>query len=269
MFRKSAIVLAAAVLLGGPAFADDSPSLHQVYQAAQSGRLDEAQKMMTRVLQEHPNSAKAHFVEAEILAKEGRTGNAATELETAQRLEPGLPFAKPEAVQELRTLIGGSRQPVGAHSQQAGFPWGMFFLGIGAITVIYLIFRSMAARRPAYVPAGAQPFPGSSFGPGGAPYGAGGYGPGYGPAPMGGGMGSGILSGLATGAALGAGMVAGEELAHHFMDGNSGNNMSPVSDSWNSSDNMGGQDFGIADNSSWNDGSSFADNSDFGGGDWS
>lgn len=250
MLRKTGIMLALVALLGGTAYAED-PTLHQVFEAAQSGRLDEAQRMMDKVLQDHPNSGKAHFVEAEILAKAGRTGSAANELATAERLSPGLPFAKPEAVSELKTALS---HPVQA---RRGFPWGMFFLGIGAIFLIYFIFRSMAARsRPAtYIPAGGGGMPGSP--------GYGGYGPGYGPA--GGGMGSGILSGLATGAALGAGMVAGEEIAHHLMDGNSSSG-TPVSDSWDTG-NVGGQDFGVADNSSWDDGGGFfADN---GGNDWS
>ena len=45
------------------------PSLNQVYQAAQSGNLGGALGMMDQVLRDHPNSAKAHFVEAELLAK--------------------------------------------------------------------------------------------------------------------------------------------------------------------------------------------------------
>ena len=40
MFRK--IILAAFVLSCTTAFADDSPSLRQVYEAAQAGRLDDA-----------------------------------------------------------------------------------------------------------------------------------------------------------------------------------------------------------------------------------
>ena len=86
----------------------------------------------------------------------------------------------------------------------------------------------------------------------------------------GGGIGSGIMGGLATGAAVGVGMVAGEALAHHFMDGGSSTagNVAPVADSWgNTSDNMGGSDFGIADSSSWSDSSNVAD-SGSGGGDW-
>ncbi len=86
-------------------------------------------------------------------------------------------------------------------------------------------------------------------------------------------MGSGIVSGLATGAALGTEMVAGEELAHHFLDGNSGSTNAmpqpqPMDTAWDTqADNMGGNDFGIAGNTSWDDNSGFADIS--GGDDWS
>ena len=72
------------------------------------------------------------------------------------------------------------------------------------------------------------------------------------------------------GAAVGVGVVAGEALAHHFMDGGK-TAAAPVADnSWgnNASDNnMGGSDFGIADNSSWDDNSNVAD-SGSDSGDW-
>jgi len=47
-------------------------------------------------------------VESELLARQGRLREAAAELRTAERLEPGLPFAKPQAVQELERRVGGS-----------------------------------------------------------------------------------------------------------------------------------------------------------------
>ncbi len=271
MLRKAiyGLIVAAFLAMNGWAVAADAPTLHQVYQAAQAGRLDEAQGMMQKVLQEHPNSGKAHFVEAEILAKQGKLGNAGEELDTAERLEPGLPFAKPQAVQELKSRIAAAHrnQPAmsGVHTDAAGgFPWGMLLLGIGAIAVISMIMRAIAARNSA--PAAGN-YPGNYQpglpGPGGQPYPGGGVAP---MAPAGGGIGSGIMSGLATGAAVGAGMVAGEALAHHFMDGGHGANAAPMpADSWNSSSNdMGGADFGVADSSSWDD-AGVADSS---GGDW-
>ena len=97
------------------------------------------------------------------------------------------------------------------------------------------------------------------------PYGAGGMGS-VGPTASSG-IGSGIMSGLATGAAVGAGMVAGEALMHHFTDGNRHDmvDTAPTRNDWVSSPNdaVGGTDFGIADNTSWDD------NATGGGDDWS
>ena len=267
------VLMSAVFLSSEAAFADGSPTLDQVYQAAHAGRMNEAQSMMDIVLKEHPNSAKAHFVEAELLAKQGQMGNADEELKSAERLMPGLSFAKPQAVQELKNQIATiqrvSQAPAGSHQAESSnsFPWGMLLLGVGAIAVIVLIMRAMNARNPALFPSNYQPgMQNTSASPMPMqPYGGG-------MAPMGGGIGSGIMGGLATGAAVGVGMVAGEALVHHLMDGGQSGvgNAAPVADSWgNSSNGMGGSDFGIADNSSWDDNSNVADvGSDVGGGDW-
>ena len=267
------VLMSAMFLSSGAAFANDSPTLDQVYQAAHAGRMNEAQSMMNIVLKEHPNSAKAHFVEAELLAKQGQMGNADEELKNAERLMPGLSFAKPQAVQELKNQIAAihrvSQAPADSHQVESSnsFPWGMLLLGVGAIAVIVLIMRAMNARNPAFFPSNYQPgMQNTSASPMPMqPYGGG-------MAPMGGGIGSGIMGGLATGAAVGVGMVAGEALAHHFMDGGHSDvgNAAPVANSWgNSSNGMGGSDFGIADNSSWDNSSNVADvGSDVGGGDW-
>ncbi len=259
--------MAALLFASGAVLAQETPSIDQVYKAAQSGNLNEAQRMMDVVLAQHPDSAKAHFIEAELSAKQGQMDKAASELGKAEELKPGLPFAKPEAVQELKSRISErhtNAMPV-AQPASSGFPWGMLFVAGGAIAILFLIMRAISARNAVSSYQPAQRY-GQPYGGSGPAYGAP-YGQPYGGAP-GGGMGSGIMGGLATGAAVGAGMVAGEALAHHFMDGNSsggssGNNITPVSDSWNDTpDNMGGNDFGIADDSSWGDSSNFADSGD-------
>ena len=265
-------LLAALFFSNGVALADSSPTLDQVYTAAQAGKLEDAQKMMDIVLKEHPNSAKAHFVEAELLAKQGQMGRAAAELQNAEHLKPDLSFANPQAVQNLKNRISNTQTISQTHSSNfpaesgTSFPWGMLLLGVGAIAAIIFIMRARNARN-------AQTFPGI-YQPGmqtGSPVPMQPYGGGI--APAGGGIGSGIMGGLATGAAVGVGMVAGEALAHHFMDGghNGSSSVTPVADTWgNNSNDMGGTDFGIADNSSWSDSSSIADNSSDGGGsDWS
>ncbi len=166
-------------------------------------------------------------------------------------------------------MLGETRSvtPLASGTQhgQSGFPWGLVILGIAAIAVIAFIMRAMARPNPVPAPYSGNPggnYPGS-YPPAGTPGG-------YGAAPSAPGMGSGIVSGLATGAALGAGMVAGEALAHHFIDGNRGE--ANQGQTFANADNarpydMGGNDFGIADNSSWDDSSVTADNSG-GGDDW-
>ena len=265
LIRRLLLLLVSVAIFNGDVFADGDPTLHQVYQAAQSGKLNEAQAMMEKVLQDHPNSGKAHFVDAELLAKQGRLAKAETELATAERLAPGLPFAKAAAVQDLRSRISsahpastdGMVSPMPPHT--AGFPWGQLLLGMGVIAVVIMIFRTMAARRTSLSGNSQMNTPGTGLASGG-----GGIAP---MAPAGGGMGSGIMSSLATGAAMGAGLVAGEALVHHFMDGNRSGNPAPAGTPLESGgNNMGGQDFGVADNSGWEDNSDVADSS--GSDDW-
>ena len=221
-----AAAMLAAFALVQPALAQE-PTLHEVYQAAESGNLAQAQRMMSEVLRAHPNSAKAHYVEAELLAKQGQLAGAAAELGTAERLDPGLPFARPEAVRELKARIaspGSYGQPLSAALAPAtgsGIPWGGLLLGGAALAVIALGVAAMLNRRkaPAIAGAGVQPYnpnaPLATTQPpaAGATASA---------APSGSGMGSAILGGLATGAAVGAGMVAGEALAHRLMGGHQG-----------------------------------------------
>jgi hypothetical protein len=252
--------------------AADDPSLHEVYQAIHSGHLGEAQAMMSKVLHDHPDSAKAHYMEAEVLVRMDRADEAQIELDHADRLAPGLPFATAEAQRSLRGLIaerghlrgGVDRTAALAEEHPAGgsVPWGPILI-IGGVALLLFLF--LRARRQAMVSAAPGMAPG--MGPVGTPYG----GMPYGGAPMGGGIGSGIVGGLATGAALGAGMVAGEALAHEFM-GNHDRGAADLASSGGQrypADDGGGNDFGVSGGDSWDSGSSDIGDSGGGGGDWS
>jgi len=259
-----------------PAFAETEATMHQVYLAAKSGRFNEAQSMMDKVLRDHPNSAKAHFVEAELLAKQGLFSNAGVELNTAELLQPGLAFVKPEALQNLKSRIAsasnGVMQPNIARQSipstvKNWTPSVFLILGIG---LIILLIGFMSRRNSRMI--SANSYAGNTPGPSMPPVGASGAGSVMGQ-PTTGGMGSGIMGSLATGAAMGAGVVAGEALMHRFIDGNKNNVISEPSlqdtSPWNTSsnmseiDDMGGTDFGIADSSSWDD-----DGTSDGGDDW-
>ena len=280
-------LLAGAMALAAPVFAAD-PSMHDVYVAAEAGKYTEAQAMMDEVLKAHPNSGKAHFVEAELLAKQGKFSAAQGELSTAEKLSPGLSFAKPEAVTNLRALLAKGQAAPASYAQQpvrsnngyanngynnrsdSGLPWGtLLILGLGLVGFIVFASRFMARRQaeaqaynPGYSPAPPAPgyppgtYPQQGYGPG--------YGPGYGQ-PAQPGIGSRIAGGLATGAAVGAGIVAGEALMHHFTDGDRNANAAdrprndivyddPSRDDLLKRDDMGGNDFGVSDSGSWDDG---------------
>lgn len=256
-----------------------SPTIDQVYQAASSGRLNDADQMMVQVLKDHPDSAKAHYVDAEILTREGKLAQARTELATAERLAPGLPFAKTGAVNELHQVLGnrqaaGNPGTVSYTGASGGIPWGTLIIGFGLLAIVISLFRAMTRPHEiittSYPPAGNGP---TGYGYGGGPYapqpgpggpvivnGSGGFGGGG----FGGGLGGGLMGSLATGAAVGAGVVAGETLMHKVLDDHpSSGNVNTLNDAGAYQDNsgfdtsrydMGGNDFGLSDSSSWDDG---------------
>lgn len=276
--HKLALSLA-SLMFAGHLWAQD-PSMSEVYKAAESGNFAQADAMMKQVLSDHPNSGKAHFVQAEIFAKEGRTEAAKEELQIAEKLAPGLPFAKAQAVSELQAKLAPA--PVGApqfnnnynaqapqapaSSSTSLLPW---VLGFAALAFIFFIYRLVSGPRNVY-----SPMPAPGYGPPPTapmqPYG-------YGPTPMGPGgpgMGSGILGGLATGAAVGAGMVAGEALMHNVLgEHNSGGSGAPSGNGFQDYNNyqppapsnydMGGNNFGVQDSGSWDDSSSSSGSDDW------
>lgn len=272
--------LAVAALVGfGFAMAAE-PTLKEVYEAAHAGKLDEAQTMMQQVLVAHPDSAKAHFVQAELLASRGQQAAAREALRTAEKLAPGLPFAKPEAVAALRSRLA-ARSPTSAREttglrmaaaepaaeRSTSFPWGIALLiGAGVIAlVVYLRRRSAAPAAPSQMqptspgnPGYPNPYPNGApgVGPQGFPPGAGmAYGQ-----PQRSGIGGQIAGGLATGLAVGAGVMAAEAIGRNLMGGHESagrhaaggaldNGFAPIP----ADNDLGGQNFGVSDTGSWDD----------------
>jgi hypothetical protein len=306
--------LAMAALLGcSLAMAQSEPTLKQVYDEAQAGRVEQAQVMMQQVLVAHPGSGKAHFVQAELFARQGKAALARDALATAEKLTPGLAFAKPEAVTALRAQLAAknnTQSNIGASSNRAvqaaapvapaaSFPWGIVLaLGGGAIALFIYMQRKKGASVMA-MPQGAYanqaPLQGGlngqqGFGMGNqAPQGMNsamnpgmnngfgqpqGYGQpqGFGQ-PQGNGMGGRIMGGLATGLAVGAGVMAAQAIGKSLMGNETPAGHQPNNAANGGQENlagnndMGGQNFGLNDSSSWDDNSSSMASSD-GGGDW-
>jgi uncharacterized protein len=295
--------LAVAALLGcSLAMAQSEPTLNQVYEAANAGKLEQAQVMMQQVLVAHPDSGKAHFVQAELSARQGNLIRARDELALAEKLAPGLPFAKSGAVQNLRNQLAAkgssesmnkavtsSSVPVRSTAPApavSSFPWGMALaLGGGAIALVVFL-----TRKKAQAPAQPQPYAPTASAQGsglsgpqtfGAAAGAGpasgqpSYGqPVYGQA-AGSGLGGKVMGGLATGLAVGAGVMAAQAIGKNLMGGH--NNENPAhpqaaADAGHEplagNSDLGGQNFGVSDAGSWDDaGIDVAGGMD-GGGDW-
>lgn len=261
------LALSAAVLVvSGPARAQAEPSINQIYDAAQSGKLDQAQTMVQQVLILHPKSAKAHYVQAELFARQGLGAKGREALAEADKLAPGLPFAKAEAVQALRTQLAskpstaskqgfGMDTPVTATSSFS--PGLLLLLGAAVVGfVVWLIRRKPAAAVNYSAPASMATATGGgigsgvgsgsgsglngpqTFGSGVAPgYAQPAYGqpgqPAYGQQAAGTGMGGRVMGGLATGLAVGAGVMAAQAIGKNLMgndDRNANNHGANVND---------------------------------------
>ncbi|MBN2690360.1 MAG: tetratricopeptide repeat protein [Burkholderiaceae bacterium] len=68
-------------------------TLDQASALLDAGHLTQADHVLAQVLADQPHSAQAHYLEARLLAAEGKWPLAEQELELAQRLDPTLSFA--------------------------------------------------------------------------------------------------------------------------------------------------------------------------------
>jgi tetratricopeptide (TPR) repeat protein len=172
-------LLVTSLLSFGLAMAQSELSLNQVYATAQAGKLDQAQVMIQQVLISHPNSAKAYFVRSELYARQGDLTRAGEALAAAEKLAPGLTFAKPAAVEAVSDSNTHWVAPtaVAAAATLASTAWALpLLLADGVIGIGYFLFRKKQpgplSQPPGFVDqaglSGPQTF-GSTVG--GAPYG--------------------------------------------------------------------------------------------------
>ena len=273
------VMLIGMALSFGLARAQAEPTIADIYATAQSGKLEQAQVMVQQVLISHPKSAKAHFVQSELFARQGNLTRARDAFALAEIEAPGLPFAKPEAVQRLRTqlIAANAMQAAGTvvppYAAKAPAPssngWILpVLLTVGVIFLGYFIFRKKSPTATQQVTSYPDGLSGpQTFGAGTQSYGQ----PMYGQAP-GSGLGGKIMGGVATGLAVGAGVVAAEAIGRSLMGNrdahaagadNYGNGSSSNLDG---NADLGGQSFGISETSSWDDAGSSGDGG--ASGDW-
>jgi hypothetical protein len=232
-FLMLCMALLSALWMGA---AQALPSVDDVQAATQRGDYAGAEKMMQEVVAARPDSARAHYVLAEIQAHQRKFDEAATQARRARALDPAIKFAdaaKFSAFEQLlqREQAAAARSAVPApalgtapparaapaeRSSSGGVPLWMLIVGAGLF--IWLAASWMRRRTAAQ----GQPAVAGGYGMSGAGYAPQSYGPqGYGPQgpgvpPAAGG--SGLMGvGLAAAGGVAAGMLA-EKLMHGGSD---------------------------------------------------
>lgn len=232
--------LAGALLVVLAPLAWALPTVQDVDAEVQKGHYAQAESMMQEVVAAKPQSARAHYVYAQILAHNGRFSVAAAEEARARHLDPAMKFANAGDVRSFEQLLERERRrtpgdgtPLGnvgpgaaalpgmasppLPSRQAtpaaidrpasgGLPGWVWPVGILALLfVVWRMIRPSNRALPS-APTGAQPY--------GTAYPGGGYpGAGVGPSTGGGLMGV----GLAAAGGVAAGML-GERLLERGHD---------------------------------------------------
>src|ERR1700712_5224433 len=90
---KRKILLCAIALWSAAAFA--LPSTEEAQAAVKAGNFPQAETMMQEVVAAKPQSAKAHYLYAEILAHDAKFDEAARQAREARTIDPAIGFTDP------------------------------------------------------------------------------------------------------------------------------------------------------------------------------
>ena len=95
----------AALLSTALAAAWALPTLQQVEDQVHNGNYTAALNMTAEVVAAKPDSAKAHYVYAELLAHEGRFSQASEQASRAKELDPAIGFTNPQKFADFEQLL--------------------------------------------------------------------------------------------------------------------------------------------------------------------
>lgn len=231
--HKSILTLVLLALTSVAASAADSPK--DIQALISRGDYPGAETALRQAISEHPDSAKAHYILAEVLAHEGNIGEAKTEASKAATLDPSTKFTDPAKFQHFQHELDAALAPPSASRpaavaparfgetqpaarSEAGGQSHMTGWLIGGVILVLIIFFVMRRRQNTnnqfgngYPPAppmnGGQPYGGQPYG--GYPGGNQGYAP---PPSSGVGVGTAVAAGLGG---LAAGALLDEALRSH------------------------------------------------------
>lgn len=264
MKMKTALQWLAAVLLTsfvatGLAWA--LPTEAEVQSQVKAGQYGQAEQSMAAVVAAKPDSAKAHYVYAEILAHQRKFDEAATHARRAKALDPAIKFTQPEKFKAFEALLereqhpGGTKAAGGAaavtalpgdakplqvpaaapaeRSSGPGVPGWVWGAGLAVIAVVLWKAVSRGFRSPVGNAAMQMPVQTPVQTPVGGYGGFGNVAPGAYGGPVQPPAGSGLRTGLAAGAGLAGGLAAGVLLDQMLHRGEGAGNGSHSADAGN------------------------------------
>jgi len=239
-------LIACVALAGLTVLAWALPTLQQVEAQIGQGNYAQAESMMREVVAARPDSARAHYIYAEILAHERKLAEAVDEARKARTIDPDVKFTDPEKFRTFEAALlraqnpsarapltpapvetrAARQAPAESVAPATGVPGWVWIAGLGALGVF--LWRMLARSRSQGMAGGGVAAPGAPYGgpvqsggPG-APYGAGvpgapgaPYGPGTAPPRPGSGM---LGVGLGAAGGVAAGMLA-ERLLNSRREG--------------------------------------------------
>lgn len=112
MKRFFAAAFVSLMLVSGAAFA--LPTATQIETAMQQGNWQQADAGLTQVLQAHPNNARAHYLYAQVLDREGRHADALAQIQQAKTLDPQVRFTDPSRFAQTEARIRNDAARAGA-----------------------------------------------------------------------------------------------------------------------------------------------------------
>jgi hypothetical protein len=243
---RKTIVGAALALAALAAWA--LPTLEQVENEVRLGHLTSAESMMNEVVTARPGSARAHYVYAEVLARNGKFADAREQARLAREADPRITFTDAgrftafeqllERAQRVPSARAGATPAVPAlpatataSTSSGGIP-GWIWLALLAAAGI-MLWRGFSRSRAGAAGAGLAGTGAHAMTSGAPAYGLAGsagpgsYGPGspYGAPPARSGM---LGTGLAAAGGFAAGMLADELMHRHRESAGALDNLGPA-----------------------------------------
>ncbi|WP_060857242.1 tetratricopeptide repeat protein [Caballeronia sordidicola] len=117
--KKYVMALAASLMLvSAAAFA--VPSAGQIEQSMTQGNWSQADSQLSEVIQAHPNNAKARYLYAQVLDREGRPADALAQIQQARTLDPAIKFTDPSRFNAMEARIRSDANRVNSSANLGG-----------------------------------------------------------------------------------------------------------------------------------------------------